>query len=95
MCGSLSNHFFDSLSEVCLGLQHVTLRPRKVAASESSLLRAFAKMKNLKVLYLDDGFRELCSAGMLETLATVPQLEELDLPEIPEDSMSVLLEKPN
>ena len=95
LCGSLSNHFFDSLSEVCLGLQHVTLQPRKVAASESSVLRAFARMKNLKILYLDGGFRELCSAGMLETLGTLPQLEELRLPEIPDDSMSVFLEKPN
>ena len=95
MCGSLSNYFFDNLSEICLGLQHVTLRLREVAASESSLLRAFAKMKNLKILDLDDSFRELCSAGMLETLATLPQLEALSLPEFPEDSMSVFLEKPN
>ena len=95
LCGLLSNHFFDSLSEVGLGLEHVTLRPRKVAASEPSLLRAFAEMKNLKILYLDDGFRELCSAGMLETLGTLPQLEELRLPKIPEDSMSAFLEKPN
>jgi hypothetical protein len=95
VCGSLSNHFFDSLSEVCLGLQDVTLRPKEVAASESSLLRAFAKMKNLKTLYLDDGFRALCSAGMLETLATLPKLKELSLSEIPEDSRSVFLEKSN
>jgi hypothetical protein len=95
VCGSLSTHFFNNLPEVCSGLQNVTLQSMEVAASESSLLRAFAKMKNLKNLYLDDGFQELCSAGMLETLATLPKLEDLSLPEIPEDSMSVFLENSN
>ena len=93
LCGPLSSHFFDSLSEVCSSLQDVTLQPRKVAASESSLLRALATMKNLKTLTLDDDFRKLCSAGMLETLATLPKLQALSLPEIPETSMSVFLEK--
>ena len=36
---------------------------------------------------------KICSAGMLETLATLPKLEALSMSEIPGDSMSVFLEK--
>lgn len=93
VCGPLSNHFFDSLVDFCLGLQDVTLRPKEVAASDSSLLHALAKMKNVKTLTLEAGFRKICSAGMLETLANLPKLEALSMLEIPEDSMSVFLEK--
>jgi hypothetical protein len=56
VCGPLSNDFFYSLPEVCLSLQDMTLRPKEVAASDSSLLRALANMKNVKTRTLEAGF---------------------------------------
>lgn len=94
--GPLSDGFFDGLSEVCSGLQQVTLRPDKVTASDISITRALSNMSNVESLILDEGFRRMrLKPRILEAIATLPKLEALSLPEVPEESMVILLKRRN
>ncbi|KAF2996293.1 hypothetical protein E8E13_005376 [Curvularia kusanoi] len=94
--GPLTDDFFDGLTEVCSGLQQVTLRPSKVIASDVSMARSLSNMTNVESLTLDEGFRRTrLEPRILEAIAALPKLETLSLPEVPEESMVILLKRRN
>lgn len=93
VCGPLSDRFFDGLSEAPSNLRDVVLRPTKVTASASSLMRALAKMTSVESLNLEQGFRKVISANVFETIALLPKIKQLSLSAITQGCFSALSTK--